>query len=339
MDIALDLGTGRTRIQTAANKKIFSEPSVIAYYTESEQIAAVGVKAQRMLGKTPPSITAVCPLEGGVIANSDLVEEMINVFLNRVCTNKIIMPRVVACIPGEITSVEKRAMVNAISSFGVRRVYLIESAKAAAMGAGMNINLPHGNMVVDLGAGTVDIAVISLGGISVSKSIKKAGDAMDYEIIRYVRKKHSIIIGKQTACSCKTAIGSAAPVQSSAEFTVKGRDAISGLPASAVITAQEAYEALYDVSQEIAAGVLQVLEKTPPELIGDIHTDGITLTGGLSALAGFPELIREKTGISNISVARNADECVVRGCAMATLSIADVESGGPYEINPLLAAY
>ena len=204
MDIALDLGTSRSRIHTAANKKIMDEPTVIAYYTENEETAAVGAQAERMLGKTPPSLTAVCPLAGGVISHSGLVEEMINIFLKKVCTNKVVMPRVVACIPGEITDVEKRAMVNAISSFGVRRVYLIESAKAAAMGAGMNIKLPHGNMIVDLGAGTVDIAVISLGGVSVGKSIKRAGDAMDEDIVRYVRKKYSLIIGKQTACKCKS---------------------------------------------------------------------------------------------------------------------------------------
>lgn len=338
MDIALDLGTCNTRIYINEKGKVLDEPSVITYDAIDNEILAAGSEAYKMLGKTPTRIKAVYPLEGGVIAELDLVEEMIGIFLSQVSNSKVIMPRVVACIPGEITEVEKRAVVNAISSFGVRRVYLIESTKAAAMGAGLDITGPHGCMVVDIGGGTADIAVLSLSGISICKTLKEVGKQMDEEIIRYVRRKYGLIIGNTTAEQCKMAIGCVIKPTEEKVFRVKGRDSVRGLPRYVDMKSSEVYEAIIETALYIVKGIMEVLEKTPPELIGDIYTDGVTLTGGLSQLEGFAELISHYTKI-DVRVAQDAPDCVVKGCGMAIDYIADVESNTANSINPLLAAY
>ncbi len=338
MDIALDLGTCNTRIYLNEKGKVLDEPSVITYDAICNEILAAGTDAYRMLGKTPTRIHAVYPLEGGVIAELDLVEEMIGSFLSKVSTSKVVMPRVVACIPGEITEVEKRAVVNAISSFGVRRVYLIESAKAAAMGAGLNIMSPHGCMIADIGGGTADIAVLSLGGISVSRTIKEVGKHMDEEIIKYVRRKYSLIIGNTTAEQCKNAIGSVIKPKEEKVFRVKGRDSMRGLPRYVDMKSSEIYEAISEVAMGVVKGIMEVLEQTPPELIGDIYTDGITLSGGLAQLEGFCELISEHTHI-DVHLAENSSDCVVKGCGLAIDYISDVENNSSRKVNPLLAAY
>lgn len=338
MDIALDLGTCNTRIYMNEKGKVLDEPSVITYDAIDNEILAAGKEAYRMVGKTPTRIHAVYPLDGGVIAELDLVEEMIGIFLSNVSNSKIIMPRVVACIPGEITEVEKRAVVNAISSFGVRRVYLIESAKAAAMGAGLDITNPHGCMIVDIGGGTADIAVLSLGGVSVSKTIKEVGKQMDEEIIKYVRRKYSLIIGNTTAEQCKISIGCVVPPREEKVFRVKGRDAMRGLPRYVDMKSSEIYEAIGETAYGVVKGIMEVLEKTPPELIGDIYTDGITLSGGLAKLDGFPELISHFTKL-DVHLAKDTEDCVVKGCGMAIDYIADVENNAQSTVNPLLAAY
>ncbi len=338
MDIALDLGTGNTRVYMKDKGKILDEPSVITYDSIDNEILAVGKEAYRMVGRTPTRIKAVFPLDGGVIAELELVEEMIGIFLSKVASSKIIMPRVVACIPGDITEVEKRAVVNAISSFGVRRVYLIESAKAAAMGAGLDITTPHGCMVADIGAGTADIAVLSLGGVSVSKTLKEVGRQMDEEIIKYVRRKYSLIIGPTTAEQCKMAIGCVVPPKEEKVFRVKGRDTMRGLPRYVDMKSSEIYEAIGVTACKIVKGIMEVLEKTPPELIGDIYTDGITITGGLAKLEGFTELISHFTQL-DVHLAENAQDCVVKGCGSAISYISDVESKAQSTVNPLLAAY
>lgn len=338
MDIALDLGTCNTRIYTNEKGKVLDEPSVITYDAIDNEILAAGSEAYKMLGKTPTRIHAVYPLEGGVIAELDLVEEMIGIFLSQVSSSKVIMPRVVACIPGEITEVEKRAVVNAISSFGVRRVYLIESSKAAAMGAGLDITGPHGSMIVDIGGGTADIAVLSLSGISICKTLKDVGKHMDEEIIRYVRRKYSLIIGNTTAEQCKKAIGCVVKPEEDKVFRVKGRDSVRGLPRYVDMKSSEVYEAIIETALYIVKGIMEVLEKTPPELIGDIYTDGITLTGGLSLLEGFSELISHYTKI-DVRLAESPADCVVKGCGMAIKYIADAESNSLVNTNPLLAAY
>lgn len=338
MDIALDLGTCNTRIYLSEKGKVLDEPSVITYDAIKNEILAAGTEAYRMVGKTPTRIHAVYPLEGGVIAELDLVEEMIGIFLSQVSTSKVVMPRVVACIPGEITEVEKRAVVNAISSFGVRRVYLIESAKAAAMGAGLDIMSPHGCMIADIGGGTADIAVLSLGGVSVSRTIKEVGKHMDEEIIKYVRRKYSLIIGSTTAEQCKNAIGCVVPPAEEKVFRVKGRDAMRGLPRYVDMKSSEVYEAIAETAMGVVKGIMEVLEKTPPELIGDVYTDGITLSGSLANLEGFCELISQHTKLG-VNLAENAGDCVVKGCGKAMEYIADVENNAVSNVNPLLAAY
>lgn len=337
MDIALDLGTANSRLRVNNQKNAIDQPSVIAYNKDNNEILAVGEEAYRMLGRTSAKINVVFPLEGGVIAESGLVEEMVNIFMAEVCTSRIVMPRVVACIPGEITEVEKRAIVGAISSFGVRRVLLIEAAKAAAFGSGMDIMGPHGCMVVDMGAGTIDIAVMSLGGMSVSKTIKTAGNAMDEEIIKYVRRKHGLIIGKAMAKSCKEAIACAKEPKVDLSFRLKGRDSLRGLPRAMEISSADITEAIGDISNTILNAIIDVLEDTPPELLGDIQMDGIMLTGGLSQIKGMKELIEKETGIT-VRIAGDPADSVVAGCFEATKFIEEAESQRA-NLNPLMTVY
>ena len=337
MDIALDLGTANSRVRINPEENAIDEPSVIAYNTEDNEILAYGRDAYLMLGRTSAKIKVVFPLEGGVIAESGLVEEMVNIFLGEVCTSRVVMPRVVACIPGEITEVEKRAVVGAISSFGVRRVLLIEAAKAAAFGTGLDIMGPHGVMVADLGAGTVDVAVMSLGGVSVSKTLKQAGNAMDDEIIKYIRKKHNLIIGKAMAKACKEAIACVIPFPEEKRFRVKGRDAVRGLPRAIEVTSDQIMSAVKDIARNIIDTIIDTLEDTPPELLADIHSDGITLTGGLSKLYGIRGLLEKQTGIK-VHVAKDPQDSVVKGCFRATKYIEEAEAQKS-SLNPLMTVY
>jgi len=337
MDIALDLGTANSRVRIHDSENAIDEPSVIAYNKEDFEILAYGIDAYRMLGRTSSKIDVVFPLEGGVIAQSGLVEELVNIFLCEVCTSRVVMPRVVACIPGDITEVEKRAVVGAISSFGVRRVLLIESTKAAAFGTGLDIMSPHGVMVADLGAGTVDIAVMTLGGISVTKTIKTAGNAMDDEIIKYIRRAHGLIIGKAMAKQCKEEIACVIRPEKELTFRVKGRDAVRGLPRAIEVTSTEIMRAIADIGVNIISAVMDVIEDTPPELLADIHSDGIMLTGGLSQLKGFRELLEKETGIK-VRVADHPADSVVAGCFKATKYIEEAEEQRA-SLNPLMTVY
>lgn len=337
MDIALDLGTANARLRINNEENAIDQPSVIAYAKDTNEILAVGEEAYAMLGRTSAKINVVFPLEGGVIAESGLVEEMVNIFMAEVCTSRVVMPRVVACIPGEITEVEKRAIVGAISSFGVRRVLLIEAAKAAAFGSGRDIMSPHGTMIVDMGAGTIDIAVMSLGGMSVSKTIKTAGNAMDEEIIKYVRRKHNLVIGKAMAKSCKEAIACAGEPDEDLTFRLKGRDALRGLPRALIVSAAEIKEAIGDITNTVVNAVIDVLEDTPPELLGDIQADGIMLTGGLAQMTGMQELLEQETGIE-VNLAEDPADCVVAGCFKATKFIEEAEAQRA-NLNPLMTVY
>lgn len=337
MDIALDLGTANSRLRINDNGNAIDEPSVIAYNRDNNEILATGSEAYAMLGKTSSRIDVVFPLEGGVIAQSGLVEELVNIFMCEVCTSRVVMPRVVACIPGEITEVEKRAIVGAISSFGVRRVLLIESTKAAAFGMGVDIMTPHGSLVVDMGAGTVDIAVMSLGGISVSKTLKTAGNSMDEEIARYIRRQHGLIIGKAMAQNCKEVIACAIKPETELTFRAKGRDSLRGLPRAVEITSTELMEPLADITRNIIGAITDVLEETPPELLGDIQVDGIMLSGGLAQLKGMAELIEQETGIT-VHVAKRPSDCVVAGCFKATAFIEEAEAQRA-NLNPLMTVY
>ena len=337
MDIALDLGTANSRVRINENENAIDEPSVIAYNTEDLEILAYGKEAYMMLGRTSAKIDVVFPLEGGVIAESGLVEELVNIFLCEVCTSRVVMPRVVACIPGDITEVEKRAVVGAISSFGVRRVLLIESTKAAAFGMGLDIMSPHGVMIADMGAGAVDIAVMTLGGIAVSKTLKSAGNAMDEEIIKYVRRQHGLIIGKAMAKACKEAIACVIKPDREMTFRVKGRDAVRGLPRAVELTSTEIMRAIADIGVNIISAIMDVIEDTPPELLADIHSDGIYLAGGLAKLRGFRELLEKETGIK-IHLAADPSDCVVSGCFKATAYIEEAEEQKT-SLNPLMTVY
>ena len=337
MDIALDLGTNNTRISTENDGKVMDEPSVISYDKITNEILTFGSEALRMLGRTSNKIDVVFPLAGSVIAQSGLVEELVNICLCEVCKSRVVMPRVLACIPGEITEVEKRAIVNAISSFGVRRVLLLESAKAAAFGCQKDIMSPHGTMVVDMGAGSVDIAVMTLGGVSVGKTIKSAGNAMDEEIIKYARRQHNLVIGKNMAQSCKEAIGTVSYNDEDKVFRLKGRDAIRGLPKFVDVKSSEIMEVIFDIARDIAIAISDVLEDTPPELLSDVHTDGITITGGLANLSGMRELIENVTEIKAF-VAKDPSDCVVNGLTKAIEYIDEAEAQRN-SLNPLMTVY
>ena len=336
MDIAIDLGSDRTRVFIENKGKVLDEASVITYDIDTGEIYAVGNNAYDMIGKTPVGIRAVHPLDSGVIAQSGLVEDMVSILLQEVCTVKVVKPRVVTAIPCDLTEVEKRAMVNAVSSFGARGVYLIESPKAAALGCGIDIISPHGVLVADIGSGTADIAVISLGGISVSKSVKHAGNAMDAEIVKYIRKKYGLIIGTNMAEACKKAVGCVITPTEEKTFKVKGRDAVSGLPRFVMVTSSEIKEAIEEIADGIVGAIKDVLESTPPELIGDIYTDGVILTGGLAKLGGFARKVSEATRL-RVRVHKYSEDCVIMGCgkAMKYIGAADAENG----ISPILVAY
>lgn len=338
MDIAIDLGSSRTRIFVDKKGKILDEASVASYNVVTNEIIAVGDDAYAMLGKTPDSINAVRPISEGVIAESNLIEDMVSILLKHVCTSKFVMPRVVACIPGDITEVEKRAVVNAISSFGVRRVYLIESTKAAAMGAGCDIMGPHGTIVADLGSGTTNVGVLSLGGISVSKTIKVGGEQMDNEIVKYMKQEHGLIIGNPMAEKCKNTIGCVVKPQEEVAFRVKGRDAMNGLPRYVDVTASEIMEVILPTAMEIVTVIKDVLEKAPPELVSDIYTDGIVLTGALSKIKDFDTLISNETELK-VTVADTPEDCVIKGCGKAINYIEEVEKNIKTDIHPLMAAY
>lgn len=340
MDIGIDLGSSRTRVFVDNRGLVLDEASVAAYNVAENRIIAVGDEAYAMIGKTPDSIQAEYPLAGGVIAQSLLAEDMVNILLRHVCTSKIVMPRVVASIPGDITEVEKRAVVNAISSFGVRRVFLIENTKVAAMGAGADIMGAHGTMVANLGAGISSAAVLSLGGLSVNKTIKVGGNDMDEDIVKYIRKEYGLIIGQPMAEKCKIAAGCLSKPEEEKTFRVKGRDTISGLPRFVDVTSSEIMEVIMETAKQIVTLIKDVIEEAPPELVGDVYSDGILLTGGLAKVDGFAQLIADEIEIK-VTVADNPEDCVILGCGKAINYIAEVERNAKSknDINPLMAAY
>ena len=338
MNIAIDLGSDRTRVFIENKGKVLDEASVITYDIDTNEIYAVGDEAYAMIGKTPLGIRAAHPMDSGVIAQSDLVEEMVDIMMRELCPVKISNPRVITAIPCALTEVEKRAVVNAVSSFGARKVYLIETPKAAALGCGADITSPHGVFIADIGSGTADIGVLSLGGLSASKSVKHAGSAMDEAIVKYVRKEYNLVIGTNMAESCKKAVGCVAEPADPKTFRVKGRDAVSGLPRYVDVTGNEIMGAIEEIAKDIVNAIRDVLERTPPELIGDIYTDGIILTGGLAGLQGFPRMVGLATKLK-VRVHKYASDCVIMGCGRAMSYIGKSErelSGG---VSPLLTAY
>ena len=338
MDIAVDLGSDRTRVFIENKGIVLDEASVVAFDVDTYDIVGIGNEAYKMIGKTPAVIRAMHPIDDGVISRSELVEDMVSILIKEVSPSKVTMPRVVASIPSEVTEVEKRAVVNAVSSIGVRKVYLIEAPKAAAMGCSLDITSPHGILIADVGSGTADIAVLSLGGISVSKCIKSAGCAMDEEIVKYIRKEHNLIIGTNMAEACKIAVGCVKIPKEPKLFRVKGRDAVSGLPRFIDVGYAEIKPVIEDIALNIIRAIKDVLEQTPPELVGDIYTDGIILTGGLAKLTGFARLLSESTKLK-VRVHKAAADCVINGCGKAIEYIDHPEKIQPGAVNPLIEAF
>jgi len=311
-DIGIDLGTASVLVFVKGKGVTLCEPSVVAVDKLTGKILAVGADAQSMLGRTPGNIVAVRPLRDGVISDYDMTERMIKEFIKKVLGFRLFKPNVIICIPSVITEVEERAVIDAGIQAGARRVYLIEEPLAAAIGAGIDIAKPNGNMIVDIGGGTADVAVISLGGIVESSSVKIAGDKFDEAIVKFVRKKHNVLIGERTAEDIKINIGCVYPRPEEKTMEVKGRCLMTGLPRTFTVTSSEIMEALQEVSAKILEAVHDVLQRTAPELVGDIATNGILMTGGGSLVYGFDKLIESKTGIAT-RVADDAISCVAYG--------------------------
>ena len=311
-NIGIDLGTATVLVYVQGKGIVLQEPSVVAIDTNTDRILKVGQEAQQMLGRTPGNIVAVRPLREGVISQYDVTLKMMQYFIRRAYGNMFVAPKVMICIPSGITEVEERAVRDAATEAGAGKVYLIEEPTAAAIGAGLNIYAPEGNMVVDIGGGTTDIAVISLGGVVVSESIKIAGDKFDEAIMSYVRRKYKVLIGERTAELIKRQIGAVYDHPKAKTVEVKGRCLKQGLPKVITISSKEMIEALAEPITAILNAVCLVIERTPPELLGDILKNGIVMTGGGSLLYGFDKLMSHVTGIPT-RVADDAVSCVAVG--------------------------
>ncbi len=302
-DLAIDLGTANTLVFMKGEGTIINEPSVVAVERKTGRVVAIGKEAKRMLGRTPENIVAIRPMRDGVIADFEIAEKMLSHFLKKAHhRNAFVRPRVSICVPSRITQVEQRAVRDSAEMAGAREVYLIEEPMAAAIGAGLPISEPSGNMVVDIGGGTTDVAVISLAGIVYSKSVKVAGDKMDEAIVNYVKRRHNLLIGDHMAERIKFEIGSAYPMEERKTMMIKGRDFISGVPKTLVIDDIEVREALLEPISAIVNTIKVALENTPPELAGDILDRGIVLTGGGSMLRGMDVRLREETDLPIILV-------------------------------------
>ncbi len=325
-DIGLDLGTASILVFIRGKGVVLREPSVVAIDKNSGKLLKVGTDAQKMLGRTPGHIVALRPLREGVISDYDMTERMIKEFLKKVSGFRAFKPRIVICVPSGITEVEERAVIDAGLQAGARRVYLIEEPVAAAIGAGIDITKPCGHMVVDIGGGTTDVAVISLSGIVESTSIKIAGDQFDEAIIKYIRRKHNVLIGERSAEELKINIGCVYPRPEEASVEIKGRCLMTGLPRIFTVTSSEMIEAFEEVSTRIVEAIHSVLERTPPELVADISTNGIVMTGGGSLVWGFDKLIESKTGIET-HVADEPISCVAYGTGKSLEWINDMQDG------------
>lgn len=312
-DMAVDLGTANTLVYVRGRGIVLNEPSVVAINNNTGGILAVGSEAKRMIGRTPGNIVAIRPLKDGVIADFDTTERMLRYFIQKVHSRRhLAKPRLIVCVPSGITGVEQRAVKDAGYAAGARKVFIIEEPMAAAIGANLPVHEPTGNMVVDIGGGTSEVAVISLGGIVTSLSVRVGGDELDNAIIQYVKKEYSLMLGERTAEEIKMAIGSAFPLPEENNAEIRGRDLITGLPRTVVITAEEIRRAIDEPVNAIVAAVKATLDRTPPELSGDIMDRGIVLTGGGALLRGLDERLRHETGMP-ILIADRPLDCVALG--------------------------
>ena len=316
-DLAIDLGTANTLVSVRGKGIVIREPSVVAIDKNDERILAVGIEAKRMLGRTPGNIVAVRPLKDGVIADFDVTEAMLRYFIDKASEKRYPWtprPRVVVCVPSGVTSVEKRAVFEATIQAGARQAYLIEEPMAAAIGADLPVEEPTGSMVIDIGGGTTEVAVIAMGGIVVSQSIRIAGDEFDQAILTHVRDAYNLAIGERTAEDIKIKVGSAVPLKDELDVEVNGRDVITGLPKTVRIESEEIRRALNKPLDEMAKAVKDALDATPPDLASDLMSDGILLTGGGALLRGLDVRLRDETGVS-VNVSPTALDNVVNGCA------------------------
>ena len=325
-DIGMDLGTASVLIYIKDKGIVLNEPSVVALDKNTGKLLKVGADAQAMLGRTPGNIIAIRPLREGVISDYEVTERMIKEFLHKVIGFQLFKPRIIICVPSGITEVEERAVIDAGIQAGARRVYLIEEPVAAAIGAGIDITQPEGHMIIDIGGGTSDIAVISLSGVVESSSIKIAGDQFNEAVVKYMRRKHNILIGERTAEQMKMEIGCVYPKEEEATIEIKGRCLMTGLPKTITVNSTEMMEAVEEPVERILEAVHNVLERTPPELVADISNNGIVMTGGGSLVDGFDKLITARTGIHTV-VAEDAISCVAEGTGKSLDSLGDMQDG------------
>ena len=331
MSLGVDLGTSHVTIYVPGRGIVLREPSVIAVDSKTDRLIACGQEAYDMLGRTPDSIRAVRPLDKGVISEYDYAEQMLRTFVRRVCAYKVLKPRATVSISASSTDVERRSVVEAVLAAGTRKVVLVEEAVAAAVGAGIRIDQPQGSMIVDIGAGTTDIAVLSLKGVANSLSVRTAGNDLDRALVRHIHNQYNHIIGLQTAEQLKREYSSLPDEAADVTMAVKGRDALTGLPRVWNVTSAEVEQALRDPVQEILFAIQRVLETTPPELAGDIMVSGICLAGGGAQLKGLPELVTRYTGV-HCYVAPDPTDCVAIGTGKA-LKFIDLLTSGVYDVS------
>lgn len=326
-DVGIDLGTASILVYVKGRGVVLKEPSVVAIDQYTNKFLAVGEEARRMLGRTPGNIVAIRPLKNGVISDYEITERMLRYFIKKAMRKSIFKPRIIVCVPSGITDVERRAVVEACQHAGAIKTYIIEEPIAAAIGAGIDITEPDGNMVIDIGGGTTDVAVIALGGIVVNRSIRVAGDDCDEAITKYIRKKYNMMIGERSAENLKMSVGCVYPLEEEKYESVKGRNLLTGLPMTVDVSSSDMLEALRDPIQEITEAVHSVLERTPPELAADIGNKGIVMTGGGALLQGMDKLINERTGIE-VRIADNPIECVAIGTGKSLEWLKSIEIAG-----------
>ena len=325
-DIGIDLGTASVLVYVKGKGVVLNEPSVVAMDKTTGKLLKVGTDAQAMLGRTPGNIIAIRPLREGVISDYDMTERMLKEFIHKVAGFSFFKPRVIICVPSGITEVEERAVIDAGIQAGARKVYLIEEPVAAAIGAGIDITQPDGHMVVDIGGGTADIAVISLSGVGGSASIKIAGDQLNEAVVKYMRRKHNLLVGERTAEEMKKQIGCVFPKDEEETMDVKGRCLLTGLPKVVTVSSTEMMDAFEEPVERIMEAIHSVLERTPPELGADVSTNGIIMTGGGSLVYGFDKLVTARTGI-HTTVADDAISCVVLGTGKSLDSLNAMQDG------------
>lgn len=325
-EVGIDLGTANVLVYIKGKGIVLNEPSVVAINNDTDEILAVGEEARQMLGRTPANIVAIRPLRDGVVSDYDITERMLKYFIRKTCgSGRFFKPRIMVCVPSGVTEVEKRAVREAAEQAGGKDVFLMEEPVAAAIGAGIDISKPDGVMVIDIGGGTTDIAVISLGGIVASSSVKMAGDKFDEAIVKYMRKAHKLYIGERTAEELKMTIGTAFPREEVISRECRGRDLVTGFPKSVEVTSEEIMDALDEPLHEICETVHNVLERTPPELAADISNSGIVVTGGGALLYGIDKRIEDRTGIKVI-IAEDPKSCVAIGTGKALNELDSLKS-------------